>query len=281
MADEAVIAMIRALHVKRRYYIAQRLAAEARLMAFLRTQLGWRLDLPSEVRKRIEKDAISLAGDWQNHPRGAEFVRIIEATRSSAAPFDAQERELDRMISAEVAKLPIAAWWQANVFNVLGSLGSIIGEAGDLSNYSNPAKLWKRMGLGVIEGRRQGAPGKDATADDWIAHGYSPARRAVMWNIAASLVRKKSPVFYPIYIARKEYELPRRATKKHADNCARRYMEKQLLVMLWNAWRAAEAATFDGEALGVQPTDATQKCDEAGASPAVFIDAAVERCAPC
>src|SRR5579859_4182360 len=33
------------------------------------------------------------------------------------------------------------------------SLGQIVAETGDLGLYANPAKVWKRMGLAVFEGR--------------------------------------------------------------------------------------------------------------------------------
>ena len=57
-----------------------------------------------------------------------------------------QEKKLEKLAK----QLPVWSW----VENVRGvgplSLAQMIGELGDLSGYSNPAKPWKRMGLGLV-----------------------------------------------------------------------------------------------------------------------------------
>ena len=134
-------------------------------------------------------------------------------------------------------------------------LAQIIAETGDLSNYANPAKLWKRMGMAVIEGGRQrrvaGAPA--------LEHGYSPRRRAVLFCIGDSIVRTGGP-YRKVYDEMKKDEqkqaveagltvLPAAKIPKgdaehyrsegHVHNRARRKMEKQLLLDLWREWRRA------------------------------------------
>lgn len=142
--------------------------------------------------------------------------------------------------------------------NGFGALGfaQIIGEAGDLSNYSNPAKLWKRMGLGLVGNVRQG---KRTDAAEALAHGYSPRRRSVMFVIGDSLLKRQNE-YKVLYDARKQYEIEKaqaaglevRPAKKgdpfdqdahgfrsmmkiHRRSC--RYVEKRLLRDLWRAWR--------------------------------------------
>jgi hypothetical protein len=118
------------------------------------------------------------------------------------------------------------------------SLAAIVGEAGDLSNYANPAKLWKRLGLAVMpDGTRQ----RRVTGVEGLEHGYSPARRSVVWNIGACIVKAGGPL-KAVYDARKVYETPRVETKGHAHNRAQRYVEKRFVRDLWIAWRRVGAA---------------------------------------
>ncbi|MDZ7735908.1 MAG: hypothetical protein U5P41_07265 [Gammaproteobacteria bacterium] len=74
----------------------------------------------------------------------------------------------------------------------LGSLGLalIVGAAGNLSDYPDHSKLWKRLGLAVIDGGRQRrVAGNNDLA---VRHGYSPQRRADIWRIGDSLFRAQS-----------------------------------------------------------------------------------------
>ena len=109
------------------------------------------------------------------------------------------------------------------------------------------------MGLAVIEGGRQ----RRVKGDDALAHGYSPIRRSIMWNIGESLIKGKNE-YRALYLARKLAETKAaeargltvvpaaKITKKNADkhmskmhvhNRSRRDVEKALLLDLWKKWR--------------------------------------------
>lgn len=113
-----------------------------------------------------------------------------------------------------------------------GGLSMIIGEAGDLSNYANPGKLWKRMGLAPFTKGDQVKCGKTwrtgggLTSDDWTAFGYSPRRRSVMFQIADSMMKHQiradkdedgnkletssaTGYYGEVYLARKQYLIER------------------------------------------------------------------------
>lgn len=136
-------------------------------------------------------------------------------------------------------QLPIWDVWAAGVrgFGAMG-LAQIIGECGDLRDYPNPAKIWKRMGLGVIEGERQRRVAGAAA----IEHGYVPRRRAIMWNIGNALIKgNRDGEYRTYYLAEKERQrakLPD-APQAHVHHRAQRHMEKRLLKHLWQAWRAS------------------------------------------
>lgn len=182
---------------------------------------------------------------------------LSQAFHASAAPLliarqalASARRDLDREMERDVRMLPI--WPRVAATKGLGAQGlaSIIGEAGDLSNYSSHSKLWKRLGLAVINGERQ-RRAQGATA---IAHGFRPSRRAIVWQVGNSLLRAQSErrdqrtgavireagSYRLGYDARKAYERTRVATAAHAHNRATRYMEKKLVRNIWLAWRAIE-----------------------------------------
>jgi hypothetical protein len=114
--------------------------------------------------------------------------------------------------------------------------------------------VWKRMGMAVIDGGRQRRVAGDAA----LLHGYSPARRSIMWNIGACLIKAQvrsakdeegnklaSTAIGPygqLYIDRKAMEAERVDSAAHAHNRAQRYVEKRLLRDMWKAWRAMDGA---------------------------------------
>jgi hypothetical protein len=91
-------------------------------------------------------------------------------------------------------QLPVAEWIKG--VRGAGQLGlaTIVAEAGDLANYPNPAKLWKRLGFAPYDGhagsswKRQTWRPRTLTAEEWIANPFSGERYALMHQIAVWLV---------------------------------------------------------------------------------------------
>lgn len=148
--------------------------------------------------------------------------------------IEKSRKTVEKRLLALAKGLPIVGWVEQQRGVGLLSLAGIIGEAGDLSTYSNPAKLWKRMGLAVIGGERQRK--KEGAAG--IEHGYNPSRRSLVWTIGDCIIKAGGPL-KELYNERKAYEMPRVKTKMHAHNRAKRYIEKRLLRDMWRAWRDA------------------------------------------
>lgn len=179
---------------------------------------------------------------------GAIFP-IIEARDGMEKHRKAVEKRLAKLANG----LPIAPFVESMRGVGIGSLAAIVGEAGDLSMYANPAKLWKRMGLAVMpDGRQRKVAGAAA-----MEHGYSPQRRSVMWNIGDCIVKAGGPL-RELYDARKlvEHEkakaegltvapagkIPKKDADKyrsegHIHNRSKRYVEKRVLLLLWREWR--------------------------------------------
>jgi hypothetical protein len=178
----------------------------------------------------------------------AAMLPLVEARDGIERHRKAVEKRLTKLAK----ELPVATWVESVRGVGLLSLAAIVGEAGDLGGYGNPAKLWKRLGLAVMpDGRQRRTSGVAA-----LEHGYSPARRSVMWNVGACIVKAGGPL-KSVYDARKEYEMPRGETKGHAHNRAQRYVEKRFLRLLWSEWRKAGSDHRPIETLGSGVAPAT------------------------
>ena len=146
-------------------------------------------------------------------------------------------KPLEKRLEKLAKELPVWPWVESVRGFGAVSLAQIIGETGDLSNYDNPAKVWKRMGLAVMDdGTRQ----RRVAGADAIAHGYVPRRRSVMFVIGDVLVKSNRDGEYrTLYLSRKEYEREHHPemTPMQLHRRAQRYMEKRLLRDLWRDWR--------------------------------------------
>jgi hypothetical protein len=199
-------------------------------------------------------------------PDGSEFEEMIRLSLDAKHPFETKERELLKEMEKLAESLPVWPVFGEPIRGFgPGSLAVIMAEAGDLSGYADHSKLWKRMGLAVMNGVRQGGLAKNASKEDWIAHGYSPRRRSRMWNIGDALIKgNRDGAYRTAYLARKAYEAERDPENMtdpdtgkpnmHAHRRAQRYMEKRLLKDLWRAWRDAQAPLSERANRNVPPS---------------------------
>ena len=264
------ISEIRFWHRQRVFAMDQRKRSDLALGAFVRTQLGWSRNLPKAEADKIAKAARDLIELGEKICKGKEtgignvawgqWGAVVLASIQGRAHWDAIEGTAVKEMERLGKSLPV---WGAFGEEIKGfgarSLSVIIGEAGDLSLYANPAKLWKRMGLAVMDGVRQGGLRKTAGAEAWIAHGYNAKRRSFMFVIGDVLVKNQNR-YRDLYLQRKDIERAKAAERGltvapaakipakrkdefmsdgHVHRRAQRYMEKRLLKELWQAWRRA------------------------------------------
>lgn len=212
--------------------------------ALVRAGLGSRPGLSETERVRIRKTAAKiikqvLAGESvtpEHASIAAEVAPFCLAAKQASAPFDALKKQVESVMVETAAALPVAAW-VASVrgFGLLG-LAIVVGEAGDLSKYANPGKLWKRLGLAPAGCYRM------TCADGSEANAIPRRRRSAIWTVGDSLLKGNADGPYrAAYLERKAYEHARDPvmTKMHAHRRAQRYAEKRLLRDLWRAWRDA------------------------------------------
>lgn len=223
-------------------------------------------ELSAASLQRIRDQATKLYDDVvKGTSEDTSAMLILRPFLAAMQPFEEQRGETEQMIRTLVRQMPIWKEWAKDVWGLSDLwFGLMIGETGDVGRYHNPAKLWKRMGLAVINGERQR---KCADAEKAKLHGYTPRRRALVWNIEAGLIgcmgRGPRPMvgedislrddlspYQKLFIDRIRYEAdkdPSHARPQTKDGKesfsllakkrAKRYVGKRMLRELWVAWR--------------------------------------------
>lgn len=279
---------IRVWHRQRVYAMGRRMSDDLKLGAFLRTQLGWSRELPADEAKKITQavekflklgekyiiherrcgkkgvDSVDFdtwledLADTKIEPRLLTWVDTMMASMRARQPMADVEDVAVKQMERLAKMLPVWAEFGEGVKGFgAPSLAVIIGETGNLSNYATIPKLWKRMGLAVMNGVRQGGLPKTAKAEDWIAHGYNAKRRSQMFVIGDVLIKFQG-VYREHYLVHKAIErqkaeevgltvapaakIPAKfkddyKSEGHIHKCAQRWMEKRFLRDLWGAWR--------------------------------------------
>ncbi len=269
------VAALVELQKQRVFCIKSQSRSDRSCESFIARSLGYRTDLPEKERKAIFARAASMRrivekggqvstddqesrapddadGDGQHVPdnlaRGATSVctPIILNSALARRAWDTHRIQVEKQMVRLARTLPAHAW-QTNVvgFGDLG-LAIITGEAGDIGSYATKERVWKRLGLAVIEGERQQRKGNVEQA---AAHGYNPRRRAEIWTISDSMFKHQwrgakedrlaqavGP-YGAVYARRKAHTETRGWTDGHRDNDARRVMLKALVEDVWRVWR--------------------------------------------
>lgn len=238
-ALDSLIAEIREHHRWRVFFHRAEKSLVLQAKAQCRRVLN-RSDMSEKARASCKKEAevlykaINGKGD---HPLAITMQVFLAPTLEARDINHKARMHYEKAMTACAKQLPVWPWVEGICgFGALG-LAQIVGEAGDLGSYANPAKLWKRFGLAVIEGRAQ----RRVSGEEALKHGFSPERRAAMFCIGDSLIKKQNE-YRALYLGRKEYEMSKLPESEGGRKIvwhrrAQRYTEKRLLRELWKAWR--------------------------------------------
>lgn len=279
----ALIAMQR----QRTFAIKSQQRVDRACESFIASSLGFGVDMEpakrkelyaraAKIRRSVEKGASVWATTAPPAPpskRSAKAIRqsdtnvtddnavadacspIILASLMARSAWDAMRTGAEKEMRRLAEMLPV--WkWSVGVKG-FGALGvSIIaaeasGPRGDVGSYATKERLWKRLGLAVIEGSRQRRVTDAAAAEQ---HGYNPRRRSEIWTIADSMFRHQwagtneeagtapHPVgpYGAVYMRRKSHTEGREWTGGRRENDARRVMTKALIEDYWRVWRGLE-----------------------------------------
>ncbi len=280
------IALIRGLHRQRRFAMKVQQKLDRSLESFLRINATeWNPNADEKDREKANREVKAIierirAGDAHQF---ADEVLMCDAARK---PADEKRAAAEKAMERAAKLLPVYPWLEA--IRGAGALGlaTIIAEAGDLSNYAYPAKLWKRLGFAPFDGyagstwKREKWRPRALSKDEWIANPFSGERYALMAQIATWLVnaqwigaaKSKSGEGEPNGPYGEVYAKRRAHTKKtHADwtdghrrNDALRITMKRFLLDLWNEWDRCAAIEQAPKAAPAKPKR-KRKGDEDGA----------------
>jgi hypothetical protein len=220
------------------------LALEASLGAFARQMLAGTGD--GEQVKTRAKALVSAVMKGKPSDEPANVVAMVAGMFSEMQPAieatAASRKRLEKQLELLAQSLPVWERWAEGVRG-LGALllAKVVAECGDIGNYATPAKVWKRMGLAVMSGRRQGNP-EDKSVESWATHGYCPRRRSIAWFLGECQIRNGDPEYRGMFDRVKANEKVKLgvdpdAPSAHANNRARRYVSKAILRDLWVQWR--------------------------------------------
>lgn len=252
---------LKALQRKRRFCIVSQSRIDRACEAFIATQLGYTHDMDPAARKAVWAKASTIRKDVEAGREGhfggdGHIGHALSACRDiiiqsavARSSWDSLRNVTEKEMKRLAKTLHVYPWVKGITgFGDLG-LGIIIGETGDLSIYSTKEKVWKRLGLAVIDGFRQQ---RRTNPEEALAHGFNPKRRAEIWTIGDSMFRHqikgatetekaqaKGP-YGACYLWRKARTEGREWTPKHRDNDARRIMTKFLIENLWRVWNGKQ-----------------------------------------
>ena len=147
------------------------------------------------------------------HARAAGVVRVSKISRKAWADYE--KGLMDEMMRL-AGQLPVAPWLSEPETRgiSLGMLATIVGESGNLSNYPNPAKLWKRLfGAPIEKNGKTMMPSrwrleKGLSSEEWEEAGYSPQRHATMQQLKENIVMQNGEGPY-----RKRYDEAKQRTR--------------------------------------------------------------------
>lgn len=260
------VAIIRLHHRRRRFAMKTQQKLDRSLESYIRCNYtAWSPDLPKEEAAKCNARVSAIlkaARDPESTDADALIVRkMVFALDKSREPWDEQRKIEEKLMIGYVNASDVAEWLEG--VKGAGALGvaTIIGEAGDLSNYPTEGHLWSRLGFAPFEGhagstwRRETWRPRALSSAEWVEHPFACERYAMMYVIADSLSKAQvesaeksgttfgrgKGVYGEAYVKRREHTAITHPdwTKMHARNDALRIMMKKFLRDLWREWRRA------------------------------------------
>ncbi len=186
----------------RAWYLKSRNMMMNRLRATVAGMSGYNSGMEKAEREKAFNEAgkrIKLIKDGKD-----EQIPLVLTGLMAVNAFDDQKKATEKLQIQMASELSLVPWVEhpeQRGFGIL-FLAIVIGESGDLSNYANPAKLWKRFGCAPFEkngenlagatwkSRKNGKRGEKLHKSDWEAYGYCPRRHAISFLIGQNMVKQ-------------------------------------------------------------------------------------------
>lgn len=199
MSKSETCAELQRLQRHRSVIIKSRIMQANRLQAIIAGTIGYHSGMEEKKRQALFKEASKVISAVEEGAMEHDMKHIILTTLIGIRAFNETELPIKKSMERLAKTLPVASWAELPEQKGFGllSLATVIGETGNLDNYTNPAKVWKRMGCAPIQFNDDtfmGATwksGKDGKLPSgiWSEAGYSPRRRSVAYVIGENLIR--------------------------------------------------------------------------------------------
>lgn len=205
---------LRDLQRQRVVAIKSKNMADNRLVAVVAGSEGYHSGLAEATRKKMFAKARKIIKDVVAKKISHLYAEIIEPSWYSINRLELLNSSLEKEMRKRAELLPVAKWFalpDRRGINLL-TLATLVGEAGNISNYPNPGKLWKRFGCAPhsFAGKTlMGATWRwksegELTKDEWIKFGYSKRRRSIVYVIGENIVKQNKGVYRQRYDTAKE-----------------------------------------------------------------------------
>jgi hypothetical protein len=251
-----MIEQLQELQVRRRHYIKTGTKLTNAAGALVRRALGWSKD--AEDAEAIKGRAAKIVARYMSKGAlvgddaaiGEALAFDLDVAREQMAISDRARHSIELAMKRAARKLPGHGFAKG----VLGfgdlALAVLIGEAGDLSKYSHPDKLKKRLGLAPYAGKALSnwRRGGGLTSQEWEGLGYAPRRRAEVFAVVEDPLFRhqasRAGPYHAIYLKRRERTAETHPdwSKGHSHGDAKRIMVQRLVSDLWSEWRRASEA---------------------------------------
>jgi hypothetical protein len=266
--EEEIIALIRDHHKQRRFAMKIQQKLDRALESFIRVNATkWQPDLDEAERKKINVEVKELIKALRSGDKTDPILTNIVAVSDKARwPADEMRKKAEDEMEKLAVQLRVYPWIEKIHGVAAPGLATIVAEAGDLSKYPNPAKLWNRLGFAPYDGfagstwKRETWRPRALTKEEWIEHPFNGARYALIHQIALWLVNaqttsklknasgrtepKPNSPYGELYCKR-YYEITSVTHPDWSDGHRRmdalRVTMKHFLVMLWAEWTGNSA----------------------------------------
>lgn len=195
-----ISADLQSLQRQRAIVLKSRNMQANRLQAVVAGTLGYSSTMAEKDRLKKFTEAAALIKAIADGKGESSLKTIVKVTLVGIDAFNETKDGLEREMKKRAKDLSVAKWVEAKEQRGFGLLflAIVIGETGDLCNYANPAKVWRRLGCAPwsFDGQthmgatwRAGKEGK-LPAAEWENFGYSPRRRSIAFLIGEGIVKQ-------------------------------------------------------------------------------------------
>lgn len=213
MTREEIVKDLRVLQRQREWHLKSRNMISNRLVATVAGTIGYSSGMTDTERKKKFSEAMKVIDQIMEGEVASSVEEIVTTAMVSVVAFNRMKLVAEGKMEELAKQLEIAEWVskpEQRGFGLL-SLAKVLGETGDLANYANPGKVWRRLGCAPFtkEGVtlmgatwRSRSNKKDVVtlrAKDWEEFGYPPRRRSLAYLIGEGLLKQNKSIYRERY----------------------------------------------------------------------------------